>query len=144
MQLLINIDVDDLQRAVTFYTGALDMRVTRYLFDGSVAELTGAACRIHLLEKPVGTLPSPDAVATRDYRRHWTPVHLDFVVEDIAVALARAVAAGAVLEGQIEAFIWGRQAVFSDPFGHGFCLIQFTGEGYAAVVCPRHPDAEEK
>ncbi|HEU5463996.1 MAG TPA: VOC family protein, partial [Candidatus Binatia bacterium] len=99
-------------------------------FDNSVAELQGASSPIYLILKPAGTkLPS----AIRDYRRHWTPIHLDFAVEDIAAAVARAIAAGAKLEGQIESFLWGQQASFSDPFGHGFCLIEFTASGYNAA-----------
>jgi predicted enzyme related to lactoylglutathione lyase len=57
-------------------------------------------------------------------------VHLDFVVEDIAAATERAVRAGATLEGEIQTFDWGRLANLSDPFGHGFCLLQFVGKGY--------------
>jgi uncharacterized glyoxalase superfamily protein PhnB len=43
-------------------------------------------------------------------------VHLDFVVEDITAAVQRASAAGATLEGEIQAHEWGRLAVMSDPF----------------------------
>ncbi|HDS0950960.1 TPA: hypothetical protein QDZ34_003472 [Stenotrophomonas maltophilia] len=70
----------------------------------------------------------------RDYERHWTPLHLDWVVEDINVALSRAVAAGAVIERPVSERRWGRLAVLADPFGHGFCLIQFVGLGYDALV----------
>jgi catechol 2,3-dioxygenase-like lactoylglutathione lyase family enzyme len=37
MHLLVNVDVDDLERAIVFYTAALGLRVARRLFDGSVA-----------------------------------------------------------------------------------------------------------
>ena len=70
----------------------------------------------------------------RDYERHWTPLHLDWVVDDIAAALARAVAAGATLEQPVRERHWGHIAVLADPFGHGFCLIPFSGEGYDALV----------
>ena len=33
-----------------------------------------------------------------DYERHWTPVHLDIIVDKIEVALSRAEAAGAAVE----------------------------------------------
>jgi predicted enzyme related to lactoylglutathione lyase len=56
------------------------------------------------------------------------------VVEDIDAALMRAVAAGAMLEQPVRERRWGRIAVLADPFGHGFCLIQFSGEGYDALV----------
>jgi lactoylglutathione lyase len=35
-----------------------------------------------------------------------------------------------MLEGGIQSFNWGRMAFMSDPFGHGFCLLEFIGEGY--------------
>lgn len=130
MELLVNIDVDDLDHAIDFYTRAFDLKLMRQLFDNSVAELQGASSPIYLILKPAGTTTAP---AIRDYRRHWTPIHLDFAVEDIAAAVARAIAAGAKLEGQIESFLWGQQASFSDPFGHGFCLIEFTASGYNAA-----------
>ena len=130
MELLVNIDVDDLDNAIDFYTRAFDLKLMRQLFDNSVAELQGASSPIYLIVKPAGTT---SASAIRDYRRHWTPIHLDFAVEDLAAAVARALAAGAKLEGQIESFLWGRQASFSDPFGHGFCLIEFTASGYNAA-----------
>jgi predicted enzyme related to lactoylglutathione lyase len=130
MQLLVNIDVDELERAIDFYTRAFDLKLMRRLFDNSVAELQGASSPIYLILKPAGTTTSSSAI--RDYRRHWTPIHLDFAVEDLAAAVTRALAAGAKLEGQIESFLWGRQASFSDPFGHGFCLIEFTASGYNA------------
>ncbi|MFE3972286.1 VOC family protein, partial [Stenotrophomonas sp. YIM B13575] len=46
----------------------------------------------------------------------------------------RVVAAGATLAQSVRERRWGRIAVLSDPFGHGFCLIQFSGEGYDALV----------
>jgi len=134
MQLFVNVDVDDLERAIEFYTAALGLRVGRRLFDGSVAEVLGASSKIYLMAKPAGSQTSLHAASVRDYRRHWTPVHLDFEVEDVSAAVERAVAAGAKLEGEIQSFIWGQQATLSDPFGHGFCLLQFVSQGYDAVA----------
>ena len=134
VQLLVNVDVDDLERAIEFYTTGLGLSVKRRLFDGSVAEMVGASSKIYLRAKPAGSTASPGAASVRDYRRHWTPVHLDFEVDDISAALERALAAGAKLEGEIQSFAWGRQATLSDPFGHGFCLLEFTGPGYDAVA----------
>ena len=74
------------------------------------------------------------AATKRDYARHWTPVHLDFAVGDLPRAVARAKAAGASLEEDIEAKAWGRIAMLSDPFGNGFCLLEFTGRGYDEIV----------
>jgi predicted enzyme related to lactoylglutathione lyase len=61
-------------------------------------------------------------------------VHLDFAVPDLDAALAKAVAAGARLELPVQSFVWGRQACLSDPFGHGFCLVQWQGGGYDEVA----------
>jgi uncharacterized glyoxalase superfamily protein PhnB len=95
--------------------------------------MSGASSKLYLLAKPAGTLPWRDAPSARQYHRHWTPVHLDFEVPDVDAAIERATAAGARLEHDAQAFAWGRLAMMSDPFGHGFCLLQFTGAGYDAV-----------
>ena len=134
MQLLVNVDVDDIERAIEFYRAAFGLHLGRRLFGGSVAEMLGASSMIYLLAKPAGTLPWPQASSARDYHRHWTPVHLDFEVADIGMAVERAVAAGARLENEPQSFNWGRLAMLSDPFGHGFCLLQFTDRGYDAVA----------
>jgi len=60
----------------------------------------------------------------RHYERHWTPVHLDFHVDDVKVALARNLQAGARQEQFVENPEHGSVAMCSDPFGHGFCLIE--------------------
>ncbi len=134
MQLLVNVDVDDIERAIEFYRAAFGLHLGRRLFGGSVAEMLGASSIIYLLAKPAGTLPWRQAASARDYHRHWTPVHLDFEVVDIDAAVERAVAAGARLENEPRSFNWGRLAMLSDPFGHGFCLLQFTDRGYDAVA----------
>jgi predicted enzyme related to lactoylglutathione lyase len=133
VKLLVNIDVDDLEKGITFYQNALGLRLARRLFEGTVAEMVGASSNLYLLTKPSGSSASPRFPLARDYRRHWTPVHLDFEVDDLESALQRALAAGAKLEGEVQKFPWGRIAMMSDPFGHGFCLLQFIGRGYDEV-----------
>lgn len=130
MELLINIDVDDLARGVGFYENALGLRLARKLFDDTVAEMAGGTAPVYLLLKAPGSKPTSRADTRRDYRRHWTPVHLDFVVEDLEQAIERALDAGAEIEDWPQDFDWGRQATLSDPFGHGLCFIQWKGEGY--------------
>ncbi len=129
-ELLVNIDVPDLERAIAFYRSALGFTLRRRLFAASVAEMAGGGCRLFLLEKPEG---SPTGAGRRTYARHWTPVHLDIAVEDLDAAVARALAAGAVKEGDTGRAAWGSIAHFADPFGHGFCLIEFTEAGYDAA-----------
>jgi predicted enzyme related to lactoylglutathione lyase len=134
MEIWVNIDVDDLERAAAFYRDALGLRAGRRLFDGSVVEITGASSKIHLLSKAPGSAAASQTEIFRSYRRHWTPIHLDFAVDDVESAVSRALAAGATLEGEIQTFSWGRMATLSDPFGHGFCLLQFVGKGYHEAV----------
>ena len=131
--LLVNIDVDDLPRAIAFYTGAFDLRIGRR-FGAAGVELLGASAPIYLLVKAAGSRPCAHVDAPRDYARHWTPVHLDFVVPKIEPAVVRAQKAGARLEGEIRTHKWGRIAVLADPFGHGFCLIEFLGRGYDEIA----------
>ena len=133
MQLLVNIDVDDLDAAVSFYTTAFDLRVTRR-FGSNGVELQGASAPIYLLVKPTGTPAAPGTSATRNYVRHWTPVHLDIVVDDVDAAVQQALIAGATLEKPASTAKWGRIALMADPFGHGFCLVQFLGLGYDEIA----------
>jgi predicted enzyme related to lactoylglutathione lyase len=131
--ILINIDVDDLQRATAFYTALLDLKVGRRFGAGGV-ELVGAAVPFYLLVKPAGSMASPAGGEPRRYGRHWTPVHLDFVVDDVDAAVARALAAGATLDDAAATHAWGRIAHLADPFGNGFCLLQFLGRGYDEIA----------
>lgn len=133
MDLLANIDVDDLEKAVVFYGNALGLKMGRRLSEEAV-EMLGASSAIYLLAKRSGTPASSTASQPRDYRRHWTPVHLDFVVDNIDEAVRRAQTAGAALEQAIQTHRWGRIALMADPFGHGFCLIQFLGRGYGEIA----------
>jgi len=134
VKLLVNIDVDDLEKGVAFYQSAFGLSLRRRLFDGTVAEMVGASSNVYLLTKPSGSSASPHISLPRDYRRHWTPVHLDFEVDDVEAAVQRALAAGAKLESEIQTFPWGRIAKMSDPFGHGFCILEFVGAGYDNVA----------
>jgi predicted enzyme related to lactoylglutathione lyase len=131
--LLVNIDVDDLKRGAEFYCSALGLTVARR-FGADAIELLGASSPIYLLVKPNGTPASSTARHLRSYARHWTPVHLDFVVDDIGAAVDRARNAGAKLEGQVRSNSWGKIAMLADPFGHGICLIEFVGRGYDEIA----------
>jgi predicted enzyme related to lactoylglutathione lyase len=133
VELLVNIDVDDVARAEAFYVAAFGLRVSlRFGEDG--VELEGGSSKIYLLRKARGSNAIIGAEAARDYRRHWTPVHLDFVVDDLPAAVARAEAAGAVVEKSITTHAWGSIALLADPFGHGLCILQFSERGYDAIA----------
>lgn len=131
MDLLVNIDVPNLPRAEAFYTEALGLTVTRRFGTGG-AELSGLPVRLYLLEKGEGTMGAGES--PRTYARHWTPVHLDVVVDDLEAALARALAAGATVDVPTRTDVWGKIVVLADPFGHGFCLIQFLNRGYDEIA----------
>jgi uncharacterized glyoxalase superfamily protein PhnB len=131
--MLVNIDVDDLAKATEFYCKAFNLRVGRR-FGGDAVELLGATSPIYLLVKPNGTVASATSRHLRSYARHWTPVHLDFVVDEIEGALDRARNAGARLEAQVKTNNWGKIAMLADPFGHGICLIEFIGKGYDEIA----------
>lgn len=127
--MIVNIDVPELAPAIEFYCAALGLNPGRIL-DGDVAELTGASAVIYLLANVAGSDAGSTFTETRRYSRHWTPVHIDFVVDDIVVAAKQAVEAGASRESECVEWRGSKCITFSDPFGHGFCLIEFTGETY--------------
>ena len=127
---------DDPERATRFYGDAFGLRPGRR-FGADALELLGGSASIYLLVKPAGSAAFPAGNARRDYRRHWTPVHLDIVVDDIDAALQRALDAGATLEQPVRASQWGKLALLADPFGHGLCLIEFVGRGYDEIASPQ-------
>lgn len=131
--LLVNVDVDDLAAAEQFYCAAFELRPARR-FGADAVELVGANAALYLLRKAAGTPAADTSGARRDYARHWTPVHLDFVVDDLDAAIARSLAAGGVQEHAVQSAAWGRIAVMADPFGHGYCLIEFSAAGYDAIA----------
>lgn len=131
VKLIVNIDVPGLGPAIEFYTAAFGLEVSRIL-DEDVAELVGATSTIYLLRNAPGTACSKSCTDLRRYDKHWTPVHVDFVVDDIDAAAERAVQAGAVRECACVNWLGSKCITFSDPFGNGLCLIEFSEETYGA------------
>jgi predicted enzyme related to lactoylglutathione lyase len=128
---LLNIDVPDVEAASRFYCAAFGLTVGRR-FDVDFIELLGWPLRVYLLAKDAGTIGA--AADARRYHRHWTPLHLDVVVADLDVAVEQAVHAGARLEQAPREAPYGRIAMLADPFGHGYCLIQFNAAGYDSLL----------
>jgi catechol 2,3-dioxygenase-like lactoylglutathione lyase family enzyme len=80
MNFFANLDVDNLEKAVQFYGGAFGLQPGRWLGDFSI-EMLGGPTPIYLLEKAAGTTACGNAKELRRYGRHWTPFHLDFIVD---------------------------------------------------------------
>lgn len=128
MKIIINIDVPELSVAIAFYTAVLGLTHSRTL-DDDVAELQGASATLYLLQKDPGTPAVKAPPVDRDYHRHWTPVHFDLAVPDVDAAAARALAAGARQETACVHWHGSHCISFGDPFGHGFCFIEFDSGG---------------
>jgi predicted enzyme related to lactoylglutathione lyase len=133
MNFLVNLDVGDLDAAIEFYAAAFGLRLGRR-FDGFGVEMLGGPTPVYLLLKEAGTPATLTTGQVRSYARHWTPVHLDVVVDDIDAAVQNAVAAGAKLDRPVILQAWGKLAMMADPFGHGFCFVQFLGRGYDEIA----------
>jgi predicted enzyme related to lactoylglutathione lyase len=117
------VDVPDLEQGVRFFADAFGFSKVSEPYPG-VAVLKAGDLAITLLAKGEGSQPSPNTSDQRRYARHWTPVHLDFHVDDLKAALERAVTAGATAEQVFDEPGHGSIAFCADPFGHGFCLLQ--------------------
>jgi hypothetical protein len=119
----ISVDVPSLEEGLRFYAEAFGFIKSAEPFPG-VAVLRAGDAELLLLAKASGSNLSPHTDEKRHYDRHWTPVHIDFHVDDFKGSLAKALRAGAKQERLFESH--GRPAVAfcSDPFGHGFCLIE--------------------
>ena len=121
MKISVSIDVSNLKQAESFYIEALGCKKLRD--QGSdMAVLSTDNCDIYLQEKEAGTKPLVSSEVVRDYQRHWTPIHLDFLTENVDVVVERVLRLGGLHEGG-ESGDWGSIAYCADPFGNGFCVI---------------------
>ena len=122
MNYAVTIDVPDLEAGLRFYRDALGLaEIAQPIATYALLDCGGA--RIGVIEKPPGTRPAKGSDDVRRYERHWTPVHIDFHVDDFEAALARALGAGATCEQKFQGGERPPIAFCSDPFGHGFCLL---------------------
>ena len=97
------------RRPSPFTSRPLDCELGRR-FGSLGVEMLGTSSAIYLLVKPDGTRPSTSTDEVRRYRRHWTPVHLDFVVSELEAAVSKAIEAGVTIEGEMQTHDWGRIA----------------------------------
>lgn len=121
IKISVSIDVSNLKKAEAFYVEALGCKKVRDQ-GSNMAVLSTENCNIYLQEKEAGTKPLVSSEVVRDYKRHWTPVHLDFLTKNIDVVVERVLQLGGLHEGG-ESGDWGSIAYCADPFGNGFCVI---------------------
>ena len=122
MDYSVTIDVPKLDDGLRFYRNALGLtEIARPI--PIYAILTCGKAQIGLMEKAAGTKPAKGSDDVRRYERHWTPVHIDFRVDDFEAVLGKALDAGAICEQKYA--MAGRPpiAFCSDPFGNGFCIV---------------------
>jgi catechol 2,3-dioxygenase-like lactoylglutathione lyase family enzyme len=122
MNYTVTIDVPQLDEGLKFYRDALGLaEVSRPV--ATYVVLKCGSAKIGLIEKRQGTTPAKGSDDVRRYERHWTPVHIDFHVDDFEGVLAKALNAGATCEQKFEGGTRPPVAFCSDPFGNGFCII---------------------
>jgi predicted enzyme related to lactoylglutathione lyase len=119
----VSVDVPSLEEGIRFYGEAFGFEKVSEPYPG-VAVIRADGAQLLLLAKGSGTTPCRAPGAARHYDRHWTPVHIDFHVDEFKSALERATSAGATQEHLFEGPGRPSVAFCSDPFGHGFCLIE--------------------
>jgi catechol 2,3-dioxygenase-like lactoylglutathione lyase family enzyme len=122
MNYSVTIDVPQLDEGLRFYRGALGLvEVARPV--ATYVILKCGSAQIGLIEKRAGTKPAKGSDDVRRYERHWTPVHIDFHVDDFESVLVKVLNAGAKCEQKFEGGEHPPIAFCSDPFGNGFCII---------------------
>lgn len=132
MEAEITIDVDDLDRAVEFYCGGLGLTLVQRDLSWAGVELNGQTFWLCPFK------PGPHRKITRDFQRHWTPIHLDIVVDNVDKAVQSALAAGGRLDGEIRRNqlepLGCRSDIanLSDPAGNGIDLLQRHWQSRAA------------
>lgn len=122
MKVTVSIDVPSLEEGIRFFGDAFGFAESSRPHPG-YATLTAGDVTIGLLAKPAGSSPAAGTEDLRKYERHWTPVHVDFRVEDFESTLTRAKEAGANAEQVHRVTGYPPVAFCSDPFGHGFCIV---------------------
>ena len=120
-----SIDVPDLEAGLAFYGDVFGLAETARPFP-TMAILDGGNLTICVHAKPEDSESSPGSGARRTYRRHWTPVHLDFHVPALLPLLERIRASGGTVEAEFHNQGPRPAAFCADPFGNGFCVIATT------------------
>lgn len=135
---LVNIDVDDIEKGVDFYGSVFGLKVGRR-FGSFGAELLGSSAPIYLLVKGEGTAAAETTTQRRTYARHWTPVNLDFVVEDIHSAVAKAVAAVRGWKGRSPRTVGASRRRWRTHLVMGFVSFSFSGRAMTRFPTDKDP-----
>src|SRR5262249_37695498 len=91
------IEVTDAAAGIAFYCAGLGLTRRRRLGRTWTA-LEGATLPIFLLANRPAVADLGSRKVQRSYERHWTPVHLDFIVSDLDATVARLTALGGSLD----------------------------------------------
>jgi len=119
------IDVSEMSKAILFYTQALGCELVNEADE--YTELSFDGLKMYLACRESGSNPLIKGEASRSFERHWTPIHLDFHVTNIDQCVSTIVELGGVKEGESTGD-WGVAAFCTDPFGNGFCVMQYNSE----------------
>jgi predicted enzyme related to lactoylglutathione lyase len=122
MKVTVSIDVPSIEEGLAFFGDVFGFVETARPHPG-YAMLRSGDATIGLLAKAAGSSPAAGSRDVRRYERHWTPVHVDFRVEDFEATLERALEKGAKSEQVHRVAGFPPVAFCSDPFGHGFCIV---------------------
>ena len=108
-----------MNRAVEFYGRGLGLQIQQHEKEWAKAVLGEQVFWI------MKVASGPSGAISRDYQRHWTPIHFDFQVEGIDAVVTRALAAGGRLDREIQRNPdGGAMANLSDPSGNGIDIVQ--------------------
>ena len=122
MKVTVSLDVPSIDEGLKFFGEAFGFVETSRPHPG-YAVISAGDSTIGLLAKPAGSSPAPGSDDVRRYERHWTPVHIDFRVDNFEAALERVLSAGAKSEQVHRVDGYPPVAFCNDPFGHGFCIV---------------------
>lgn len=112
--------VDDVEKAVSFYTKFLDFKVLTS-FPPAFADVARGNLRL-LLSGPTSSAGRPMPDGSKPQPGGWNRIHL--IVDDIDAEVSRLRAAGAAFRNDILAGPGGKQILLQDPSGNVVELFQ--------------------
>ena len=112
--------VDDVEKAVAFYTKVLDFEVLTS-FAPAFADVARGSLRL-LLSGPTSSAGRPMPDGAKPGPGGWNRIHL--IVDDIEAEVARLRDAGAVFRNDILSGPGGKQILLQDPAGNFVELFQ--------------------